>query len=64
MPLATAILRNKSVVETSSPSLTKKVWLAALGWWMQVIIKSSKLSNATKLRRLLVTELDKIVVAQ
>jgi len=28
----------------------KKVWLAAWGWVMQVTMKSTKLSSATKLR--------------
>ncbi|MNG40155.1 hypothetical protein D3C84_1286160 [compost metagenome] len=52
MPKATPILRNNSVVERSSPSLTRKVWLAAAGWSMQVTIRSTRLSKATRLRRL------------
>jgi len=48
--ISSVIPRTSSVVDRSCPSLTKNVWLAAWGWVMQVMMKSIKLSSATRLR--------------
>jgi len=53
LPSASAMRFNSSVVDISSSSLTRKVLFLALGWLMQVIIRSMRLSRAIRLRLLL-----------
>ena len=49
-PSAAPVRCSRPEMDMSSPSLARKIWLAAAGWCKQVAIRSTKLSIANKLR--------------